>query len=119
MKMTRILAIAAIFSLSVAGSALASDTSFTDTGTVTVGAPSMGIKPSKNVTVVYTPGADMTGTAGVISYSIAAYHASGTKTFGSSSGDTKMFMKDGTGAAAPAAPAAGVSAAFGSGWTAM
>jgi len=118
MKLSRILAIAAIFSLAAVGSAFAADKSFTDAGTDTAGTPSMGIKPSKNVTVYYKPSTTTSGT-GVISYSVSAYHSSGTKSFASSSGDTKIFMADGIGSAPPTAPAAGSSAAFGTGWTAM
>ena len=121
MKLTKIFSIASILSLAAAGSAFASlgsTTTFDDAGTTTTGTPSIGVKPSKNVSVQYTSSSVSSGT-GCVTYSISASHSSGTKSFGSSSGDTKIFMKDGTGAAPPAAPASGSSADFSGGWTAM
>jgi hypothetical protein len=121
MKITKVLAIASILSLGAVGSAFAAlggTTSFTDTGTVTTGTPTMGLKPSKNVTVQYTSSATAVAT-GCATYSVSASHSSGTKSFASSSGDTKVFMKDGTALAPPTAPGVGSSADFSSSWTAM
>jgi len=121
MKLTRILPLASILSLAAAGSAFATGTAFTDTGTVTMGTPSMGVKPSKNVTVTYNPStATVPSGNGALAYSIASYHASGSKSYGSSSGDTKIFATDGTGSTGVTSPeTAGASANFGSGWTAL
>lgn len=124
MKLTKIFAITSLFSLAVVGTAFAgagSTTSFLDSGTITVGTPSVGVKPSKNVTVVYKAStATPPNTSGSIGYSIGAFHASGDKSFGSSSGDTKLFWSVGTGTAPVAAPeSAGASAAYGAGWTSM
>ncbi len=119
MKITKILSIASILSLAIAGSAFA--TTLNDT-TQTVGTPGCSVKPSKNVTITYEPGVSMTGTSGSVSYGIAAIHASGTKTFGSSSADTKMYMKDGISGNTVAAPtvAAGVQTApTWTSWSAM
>ena len=120
MKISRILPLASILSLVAAGSAFAG-TAFTDTGTVTMGTPSMGVKPSKNVTVTYNAStATVPSGNGALAYSIASYHASGSKSYGSSSGDTKIFAQDGTGSTGVASPeTAGASANFGSGWTAL
>ena len=109
------LAIAATLSL-FAGSAFAA-TTFTDTGTTTLGTPAITVKPSKNVNIYYDS-ATTTG-AGNGAYSIGSNHNSGSKTFGSSSGDQKIFMKDGTSAPSITVPAVGASADFSSGWTAM
>lgn len=110
MKILKVLAISSVVSLVGAAGAFAA--TFTDAGG-TVGTPPASVKPSKGVTVKYTPEA-----AGA-TYSITAMHGSGTKTYGSSSGDTKIFMKDTTTIAdPPAAPAAGASADF-STWTAL
>jgi hypothetical protein len=123
MKISTIFSLAAIFALASAGSVFAaagSTTTFTDSGTVTVGAPTMGVKPSKNVYVTYKASTNTPPSGvGSLAYAIGTYHASGSKTFSSTSGDTKIFMQDGTNMTFPASPeAAGASADF-SGWTAM
>jgi hypothetical protein len=119
MKLTKILPLASVLSL-FSVSAFAA-TAFNDTGTVTMGTPSVAVKPSKNVTVTYNPStATVPSSNGALAYSIAAYHASGSKSFGSSSGDTKIFAMDGTGSTGVASPeSASASADFGSGWTAL
>lgn len=112
MKLTKVLNIAAVLSLGAAGSAYAAASSaqtFTDAGTMTVGAPTVIIKPSKNVKVVYKASSDVAGN-GAAMYSISSFHSSGTKLYASSSGDTKIFMKDATVIAdPPTAPAVGAS----------
>ena len=116
MKITKTLTIASILSLAAVGSAFA-DVTFDDSATVTMGAPTMAVKPSKNVKVVYKPSTATTGN-GSVAYAISAAHSSGSKTFASSSGDTKIFMMDGTTNVGPASPeAAGATADFGAGWT--
>lgn len=116
MKINKTLTIAGIVSLAAASSAFAAQTF--STGNETVGSPAVSLKPSKNVSIVYLPSATTVG-AGVISYSISSFHSSGTKLYASSSGDTKIFMKDATAIAnPPAAPAAGASMDS-TGYTAM
>ena len=129
--MTKIAAIIATLLLAAssafaAGGTAGGNTQFGDLGTVTIGTPSMSLKPSKNVTVNYTSSATQAQSGGVnlngvVAYSISAYHATGSKSFGSSSGDTKIFMKDGTGVLPEVAPTvAGESCAgYQTGWTAM
>jgi len=111
---SKILAIAGILTLA-AGTAFAANgtTATFDDSNSTVGSPAASVKVSKNVTIKYIPEA-----AG-LTYSMTSFHSSGTKSYGTSSGDTKIFMKDSTTIETPPnAPAAGESAAFSS-WTAM
>jgi hypothetical protein len=77
-----------------------------NTSTVTV-------KLSKSVSMAYTSQTNGLG------YSVGASHASGTKTYASSSGDSKIWAQDGLQKSIPAAPTGTASAAFGSGWTAL
>ena len=78
------------------------------------------VQLSNKVSMDYNPQASGLG------YTVASYHLSGTKTFGSSSGDSKIFWIDGVGSDAtgtgapttPDAPSGTASAAFGS-WTAL
>lgn len=82
-------------------------------GTVTVGSTSTAnVKVSKGVSLSYK--SQTTG----LGYSVATYHSSGTKTFASSSGDSKIWSQNTTAVAPPAAPSGTASAAF-SGWTAL
>jgi len=72
------------------------------------------LKLSKNVSAEY-----VTETNG-LGYVVGTTHSSGTKTYASSSGDSKIFSIDGIGTAIPtAAPTGTLSAAFGTGWTAL
>ncbi|MBI2354918.1 MAG: hypothetical protein HYV06_07805 [Deltaproteobacteria bacterium] len=75
------------------------------------------VKGSKGVMVDY--GAD-TSTSGQ-GYVLGAYHGSGTQTFATSSGDTKIFKQDGTAKAIPTTVPTGSATAdmSGSGFTAM
>ena len=84
-------------------------------GSIQVGATTTGaavVKLSKNVKINYTEQAAGLG------YSVGTYHISGTKTFASSSGDSKIWTSDTTGATIPTAPTGTDSANF-SGWTAL
>lgn len=67
------------------------------------GTPALNVKTSKNVYVEYTGGATSSGKN--YSYVLGTYHGSGTKTYGSSSGDTKIFSAEGTAKTLPSAPA--------------
>lgn len=116
MKSNKILAMVLVLSMAAVGSAYAANgtiVNFNDT-TTTVGTPSATVKVSKNVTVRYIPEA-----AG-LTYSMSSFHTSGTKTYATTSGDTKIFMQDSTSIVAPPdAPASGASGAFTSGWTSL
>ena len=70
------------------------------------------VKLSKNVLLGYQ--AETTG----LGYAIGTYHSSGTKSFASSSGDSKIWTSDATGATLPDAPAGTDSADF-SDWDAL
>lgn len=67
--------------------------------------------PSNNVYIDYKNG------TGGVSYTAGSYHQTGNRTFATSSGDTKIYYKDGTGVGIPAAPASGSASADFSGWT--
>lgn len=86
-----------------------SDTSANST--LTVG--TLIFKLSKNVYMSYKSDTDNTG------YSIGAYHNKGTKTFASSSGDSKIFEATLTAKTLPDAPVGTASADFSSGWSAL
>ncbi|MEM4711331.1 MAG: hypothetical protein QXL18_05275 [Candidatus Woesearchaeota archaeon] len=77
----------------------------------------------ETVTVTFTPSNNVyidyaNGTNG-ISYVAGSYHIKGSRTFGTSSGDTKIYYKEQTGASIPAAPATNTATANFSGWTAL
>jgi hypothetical protein len=100
--MKKIIIVAIALSAFSATSAFAVDSS---DGTLTVEAQTsdpktneFSIQLSKNVFMQYDP-----GTEGV-SYSVVASHASGTRTFGSSSGDSSIYYADGTNVDAIEAP---------------
>lgn len=92
------LAIAGILSLAATSSAFAAisanNTSNPGAELTISSNPAVTIKPSKNVMIRY----DGIGTSGSGSaaYGISASHSSGTKKYISSSGDTKIYMQDGT-----------------------
>ncbi len=70
------------------------------------------VKGSKGVTVSYDGVAQ--------GYILGAWHTSGTQTFGTSSGDTKIFKADGTAVTLPTTiPTGSASATFGTGFAAM
>lgn len=122
MKLITTLTFAALLSLAAIATASASDALvalWTDaSGNGGYGTPPVNIKPSKNVSVAYFH-SDATSGSGRLTCALSTWHASGTKTFATSSGDTKIYMVDSISQAAPAPPeAAGASADF-SAWTAM
>ena len=77
-----------------------------DTNTITV-------KLSSKVSIDYA--AETNGLA----YAIATYHSSGVRTYGSSSGDAKIYYQDATAVAAPDAPTTADGTADFDGWTAL
>lgn len=75
---------------------------------------SLTVKGSKGVYVEY-----LADTANGQGYIIGTYHQSGTKTYASSSGDTKIFYKDNTANAVPTTVPTGSDSADFTGWTAL
>ena len=111
-----IAAFASVAVIASASSAFAGFSTGDANGSLVVGSTVKAtLKLSANVSVEYKAN---TTTAPNLGYSLATSHSSGSKTYASSSGDTRIFFKDVTASSAPAAPAAGASADF-SGWTAM
>ncbi|MGE4403819.1 MAG: hypothetical protein AB7F61_19445 [Desulfobulbus sp.] len=97
------------------GSALAAGKYAADQDVIIKGTDgNLNLKLSNNVFLFYE--ADTSGDG--LGYSIATYHSSGTRTYGSSSGDANIFWIDGTGSNAPTAPTGTASANF-TGWTAL
>ena len=88
----KLLAIAAIVSLGAASSAFATSTAWTaqTNGQITFGGatpgPQIVFKPSANVSMAYD--SQSTG----VSYTVGSYHAAGTKIYGTSSADAKIYM---------------------------
>lgn len=85
------------------------------TGNLSYGATTpLSIATSKNVNLNIT----YSGTANpVINYVMAAYHLNGTRTFGTSNMDAKIFFFEQTGEATPSvSTATGVPPTWGTGW---
>ena len=84
-------------------------------GVVTLGSTvTLVVKLSSKVSIDYDA-----ETAG-LAYAIATYHSSGVRTYGSSSGDAKIYYQDATAVAAPTAPTtADGTADFSGDWTAL
>ena len=73
------------------------------------------LKLSNNVLLSYKKSA-----TGGLGYSVASYHTSGTRTYGSSSGDANIFWAEGTAIDPPTAPTGTESANFvNTTWTAL
>ena len=121
------LAITFIFAMTTAGAAFGAAAVGTGwvtqaaDGTVTFPAnttngPQITFKPSANVSMAYDC------SLGTV-YTIGGYHSSGTKVFGTSSTDAKIYMYDlgaAPGAVAPSVVIPAASAiAWGAGWTAL
>lgn len=99
-----------VFAATVASGAYSTDQDVTLEGSL----GDLNIKLSNNVFLYYE-----TATGG-LGYSVATYHSSGTRTYGSSSGDANIYWIDGTGSEAPTAPTGTASADFVTdGWTAL
>lgn len=102
--------------LAFAGSAFATSAATVDVS----GLGLTGFNPSNNVKVGYVSDS---GTANASSYyGIASKHAQGNVIFGSTSGSTSIWKKDGTAGTALSTdniPAANSTSAVASGWTAM
>jgi len=71
------------------------------------------VRGSKGVMVDYVE--DSAGQG----YVLGAYHGSGTQTYATSSGDTKLYKQDGTAVAIPTTAPTGSNTADFTGWTAM
>jgi len=109
MKKTILILIAFALAVSI-GIAYATYTTGSNTWGSTV---TVTFTPSNNVYIDYS-----NGTNG-ISYTAGSYHQTGSRTFATSSGDTKIYYQDGTGKNIPNAPADSSSSADFSGWTAL
>lgn len=72
-------------------------------------------KGSKGVMIEYLADTTNNGQG----YVLGSYHSSGTQTYASSSGDTKIYKQDGTGVAVPTGVPTGSNTADFTGWTAM
>lgn len=73
-------------------------------GNVTLGSgtgTTMDVQVSKNVCLDYDAG------TGGATFSAATYNTKGTRTYASSSGDSKIYYTNGTNAGLPSAPAVG------------
>jgi hypothetical protein len=87
-----------------------------EAGSITLGngASILPVDLSNKVMMTYV--SDSTG----LGYVVGTYHTSGTRTFGGSSGDAKIFWFDGTNQAIPAtAPTGTAGATWPTGWLAL
>ena len=110
--MKKIALFAVLLLLVTSGSVFAAFESPDDSGSLTIGSTgSTTVKLSKNVKLEY--GAHATG----LGYVVGTYHTSGTKTYASSSGDSKIWSQDGTGVSTPSTVPEGTASADFSGWT--
>lgn len=91
------------------------DGSYATGDTVSLGATT--VKPSKSVYLGYKP--DNTTAGSAQGYVLGAYHGSGTMTYASSSGDTKIYKANATAQTLGAAPTGSATATWASGWTAQ
>lgn len=115
------IALMTIFLFAVsAGSALAAYTQADASGSLILGTThsctTVGgtVKLSKSVLMDYVK--DTNG----LGYVVGAYHGSGTRSFSSSSSDSKIFYQDGTGVAIPStAPIGTATISYASPWTAL
>jgi uncharacterized protein YxeA len=73
------------------------------------------IKGSKGVQAIYNADTTTSGQG----YTIGVYHSSGTQTYATSSGDTKIYKQDVTGATPTTTVPTGSNTADFSGWTSM
>ena len=98
----------------VAAPAIALDGAYgTKSSTHTLGGTNtLDVTPSKGVAIYYDVNADPYD-----GYAIASYHDKGSKTFMTSSGDTKIFFQDATAVNAPAAPTGVAGTVASTGWT--
>lgn len=124
----KVLLIAAILMLGASANSFAGYSSTTwstaeTTGTWSLGStlPLTGIKPSANVILGYLAATSGTPAVG-ISYTVGTYHASGSFSYGTSSGDTNLYRMpqkaDASFEFIPAAPTTAGAGATWTGWTA-
>ena len=111
--------ILAIFSVVLVSSqAMAEFVKGDASGAVEIGSTQkLTLKLSKDVAVEYL-GSTTSGEEG-LGYVIGASHSSGTRTFASSSGDAKIWYKDGINTAIPTTVPIETESANFSGWTAL
>jgi hypothetical protein len=87
------------------------------TGNLTFGTQTiLSIATSKNVQIEIT----FSGTSNpVLNYVISTYHQTGTRTFGSSNADAKLYFYEATGQAQPTVPTTSGTAPTWTGWSAL
>jgi len=109
--MKKIFALMLVLTVASASAAFAAATTVAaSTGAVAIGTAT--VNTSKNVYIAYKSSANNDG------YAVVTYHDKGTKTYGSSSGDSKVYEKANTGNACPDAPSGTASADF-STWSSL
>lgn len=124
--MKKIIALTALFGLVSSMAFAANPTGYNSAengvtlgGTGTPASPNLSVKSSKGVSINFKGGAADSNSHNQ-SYSLGAYHASGTKTYATSSGDTKIYYQDTTAVDTPGAPAAASdTASFTGSWKAL
>lgn len=85
-----------------------------ENGVVTLGTVNpLDVRLSSKVQVEYN------GEGTGLAYTISTYHESGTRTFGSSSGDSKIYYMEGTAETCPDAPTSTTDSADFSSWSAL
>ena len=116
-KMTALMAITALLGLAANASAFTQAYATGDSnGSLTIGSTVKAtLKLSANVNVGYDVETSSGKSQG---YGLNTWHSSGSKTYGTSSGDTRIFYVDSTNYTQTTAPAAGATADFSS-WTAL
>lgn len=102
----RILLAIALMVCFAAGAFAGSGSTTTYSSSLQTAVPGLKGALSTNVQLAYISETNNTG------YSVGAYHAKGTKTYASSSGDAQIWQSGTTGKAIPAAPIGTASAAF-------
>jgi hypothetical protein len=112
--MKKIALIAAVMLVMPSSFAFAEYQSPDDNGVVTLGTTDqLDVRLSSKVQ------ADYNGETNGLAYTISTYHESGTRTFGSSSGDSKIYFMEGTAEACPDAPTSTTDSADFSSWSAL
>jgi hypothetical protein len=77
------------------------------------------VKLSKNVLMSIDVSTPASATEPAVNYVMGAYHSTGSRTFGTSNMDQKLYYKETTGAAPPAVTTSTTTAPVWTGWTAL
>ena len=89
------------------------------TNTVTTGTGALGSASSATMTITTSNNVVITYNGTATSYALGAANVNGTFTYGTSSGDTKVFKASGSSVAIPAAPAGTATATWPAAWSSM